>query len=116
MISIDRDSALSYACALYRSGWTPLVCISMDHGHGGFSHHFYAMREETKAEVFGRFQYFSIDSQVWSRDKVFDTVDEANENFMILQEIARLAHIRHQLVDMTESSISADTESRAMVS
>ena len=116
MISIDRDSALFYAGMLSRRGWMPLVCISMEHGKGGFSHHFYAMRGAAAAEVFGCFQYFSIDSRTWNRDKVFDTCEKANENYMIMQKIARIGHIRHQLVDMTEEIVSADTENRALVS
>ena len=116
MICIDRDSVLFYAGMLCRRGWTPLVCISMKHGNGGFSHHFYAMRGEAETEVFGRFQYFSIDSQAWSRDTVFDTCEEANEDFLTIQELARIGHIRYQLVDMTEELITTDTESMALVS
>ena len=102
MIEIDPHGAASCANTVFREGWDPLVCISMEHGIGYYSHHLYASRCTGGDEEFGCFEYFDDHARKRDYFTYFDSGERANEDYQIITDIAVLAHIKHQRVDLSD--------------
>ncbi len=108
MTEIDPGGAAFYTDVVQRQGWNPLVCISMEHGVGNYSHHLYALSGEGGEEQIGCFVFSNNQSLIRNRVTLFDSEERACRQYTTIADIVRLAHVPHRTVALTELDIPED--------